>query len=126
MRFLKSPIAAALFLSAAAVAVPHPSLASDADFILKNMTGYQIDEVYVGPHSSDAWGNDIMGKDALADGEQVKIIFPHGGGICQFDIKVKYHDDGSTARWMDVNLCKYESITLFWDAKNEVTRAVGE
>ena len=100
--------------------------ASDADFTLKNKTGYQIDEVYVSPHSHDNWGRDRMGEDALADGERVDIKFPHGGTACRFDIKVKYHDDDSTAEWGDVDLCRYNAISLFWDAKRQVTRAVGE
>jgi len=99
--------------------------ASDADFKLRNKTGYQIDEVYVSPHSSKSWGKDIMGRDALADDEAVNITFPHGGGACHFDIRVKYHDS-DTAEWSDVDLCQYETVSLFWDAKNQTTRAVGE
>ena len=123
---LKMPLAAALLVSAMMIASPKVSLANDADFILKNKTGYQIDEVYVSAGSSKSWGKDIMGSDALADGERVKITFPHGNGACMFDIKVKYHDDGSTAEWSGVNLCEYEAISLFWDNKSQVTRAVGE
>ncbi|MEJ1975931.1 MAG: argininosuccinate lyase [Acetobacteraceae bacterium] len=115
------PLAASLLL--ATIGFAH---ASDANFTLKNKTGYQIDEVYVSRHSSDNWGRDRMGSDALADGDSVDIVFPHGGSACRFDIKVKYHDDDSTAEWGDVNLCQYESISLFWDAKKQVTRAVGE
>ena len=100
--------------------------ANDADFTINNKTGYQIDEVYVSRHSSSNWGSDRMGDDALADGESKDIKFPHGNGACQFDIKVKYHDDESTAEWADVNLCKYEAISLYWDKKKQVTRAVGE
>jgi len=99
--------------------------ASDADFKLRNKTGYQIDEVYVSPHSSKNWGKDIMGRDALADDEAVNITFPHGGNACHFDIKVKYHDN-DTAEWSDIDLCQYEAVSLFWDAKNQTTRAVGE
>ena len=51
---------------------------------------------------------------------------PHGGSACHFDIKVKYHDDNSTAEWGDVNFCQYDAISLFWDAKAQKTRAVGE
>ena len=116
----------ALSFAFAAAVWSGPAAASDADFKLKNSTGYQIDEVYVSHHSSDNWGDDIMGKDALGDGEAVKITFPHSGSACHFDIKVKYHDDNSTAEWSDVNLCQYETISLFWDAKRQVTRAVGE
>jgi hypothetical protein len=120
MRYYILPLAAALTVSVFGLA--H---ASDADFKLKNKTGYQIDEVYVGAHSSSHWGPDIMGSNSLGDGESVNISFRHGGA-CHFDIKVKYHDDDSTAEWSDVNLCNWEKITLFWDEKNQVTRAVGE
>ena len=110
----------------ALLAMPGLASASDADFTLKNKTGYQIDEVYVSPHSSKNWGRDRMGSDALADGEEKDINFPHGGSACRFDIKVKYHDDSSTAEWNDVNLCQYTAINLYWDSKNQATRAVGE
>jgi len=110
--------AATLFIGFAGSA-----LASDADFTLINKTGYQIDGVYVSPAKVDEWGNDIMGKDALADGEKVDITFPHGGGKCKFDIKVKYND-GDDAEWGDVDLCEYTAITLHWDGKK--TTATGE
>lgn len=115
-----------IFAAVSMLGLAQAAQASDADFKLVNKTGYQIDQVYVSHHSSDDWGSDIMGRDALADGEAVNISFPHGGSACHFDIKVKYHDDGSTAEWSDVDLCQYETITIFWDAKNQVTRAVGE
>lgn len=121
MQLLKLPFAALVVMTVSTAAY-----ASDADFKLKNKTGYQIDEVYVSPHSSKNWGRDKMGSDALADGEAVKISFPHAGTQCHFDIKVKYHDDDSTAEWGDVNLCDYETISLFWDQKKQVTRAVGD
>lgn len=99
------------------------AFASDADFTLVNKTGYQIDDVYVSPTKVDEWGKDIMGKDALADGEKVDIVFPHGDGKCKFDVKVKYND-GDTAEWANVDLCEYTAITLHWDGKN--TTATGE
>ena len=40
--------------------------------------------------------------------------------------QVKYHDDNSTAAWSDINLCETDSISLYWDAKNQVSRAVIE
>jgi len=115
------PLAAAFVLAGFGYA--HAT--NDADFTLKNSTGYQIDEVYVSPHSESSWGRDIMGRDSLGDAESVRIAFPHGNGACNFDIKVKYHDN-DTAEWDDVNLCNYETITLFWDSTNHTTRAVGE
>jgi hypothetical protein len=125
MRSFALPLVASLAALAAGV-LPVPARASDADFTLKNRTGYQIDEVYVSRHSADDWGKDIMGEDALADGADVDISFPHGGQACHFDIKVKYHDDNSTAEWGDVDLCQYEAISLYWDSKDQTTKAVGE
>lgn len=120
MQLPKFLLTAAMAMLAAASA-----FANDADFVLKNKTGYQIDEVYVSVASSKNWGKDIMGTGALGDGEQVKIVFPHGNGACLFDIKVKYND-GDDASWTGVDLCKYEAISLFWDKKAQTTRAVGE
>jgi hypothetical protein len=108
---------------ATGLAFAMPVLASDADFKLVNKTGYQIDSVYVSPASSDSWGADIMGKDAVPDGAAVNITFPHSGKACKFDIRVTYND-GDKAEWSAIDLCQYETISLFWDGKT--TRAVGE
>ena len=120
MNFAKFlPMTAALFFAA------NGAFANDADFTLKNKTGYQIDEVYISLPSSQNWGKDIMGTGALGDGEGVKISFPHGNGACKFDIKVKYND-GDASEWGGVDLCQYESVSLYWDKKAQQTRAVGE
>ena len=97
--------------------------ASDADFKLANKTGYQIDEVYVSSASAKNWGADIMGANAVPNGTSVNITFPHSSSACKFDIKVKYND-GETAEWTNIDLCQYETISLYWDGKQ--TRAVGE
>lgn len=106
-----------------ALAFCAPAFASDADFKLVNKTGYQIDSVFVAPTSSSSWGDDIMGREAVPDGSTVNVTFAHGGSACRFDIHVKYND-GEQAEWVDVDLCKYEKISLYWDGKT--TRAVGE
>ena len=119
MQFLTTSLVAASIMALMGGA----ALASDADFKLVNKTGYQIDSVYVGAHSSDSWGKDIMGKGALADDDAVDITFPHGGSACMFDVKVRYND-GDEAEWSNINLCQYEKISLYW--KNKQTTAVGE
>jgi hypothetical protein len=119
MTLSKLPLAALCLFATLATG----ALANDADFKMVNKTGYQIDSVFVSRASSDNWGKDIMGKDALGDGESVNITFPPGGSACKFDIKVEYKD-GDSAEWSDVDLCQYETISLFWDGKK--TRAVGE
>lgn len=119
MKFTKLPLAALCLFATLGTA----AFANDADFKMVNRTDYQIDSVYVSRASSNSWGGDIIGKGALGDGKSVNITFPHGGSACKFDIKVKYND-GDTAEWGGVDLCEYETISLYWDGKQ--TRAVGE
>lgn len=99
--------------------------AGQQDFTLQNRTGYQIDEVYVSRSSSRNWGGDIMGSDALEDGKSVNVTFNAPDNVCRWDMKVKYND-GDEATWNSLNLCNITTVTLFWDKKKEVTRAVTE
>jgi hypothetical protein len=102
-----------------------PAFAGEQDFKLVNKTGYQIDEVYVSRATSSNWGRDMMGKDALGDGESVNLTFNAPDKVCIWDMKVKYND-GDTAEWTKLNLCSIDKVTLFWDRKNQTTRAVTE
>jgi hypothetical protein len=45
------------------------------DFTLHNDTGKVIKEIYVGPTSSEEWGDDVMGKEVVPDGSSVHITF---------------------------------------------------
>ncbi len=114
MRILTAFLALGATLAAGGAAY-----AGDQDFTLVNRTGYQIDEVYVGPHSSSKWGPDIMGTGSLVDGASVKITFKHSN-VCLWDLKVKY-DDGEPATWESIDLCTVEKITLFY--KNNTSTA---
>lgn len=100
-----------------------PALAGEQDFKLVNKTGYQIDEVYVSRASSKSWGKDMMGRDALGDGDAVDLSFNAPDSVCRWDMKVKYND-GDTAEWSNLNLCNIDTVTLYWDRKNQTTRAV--
>lgn len=97
--------------------------AGQQDFTLQNRTGYQIDEVYVSQVSSRNWGNDIMGNDALEDGNVVNVTFNAPDSVCRWDMRVKYND-GDEAVWNNLNLCNISKVTLFWDKKQQKTRAV--
>ena len=61
-------LACVLFLAAFSSAV-----AAKQDFLLLNQTGVDIQEVYVAPHNSEEWAEDVMGKDMLVSGKSVKI-----------------------------------------------------
>jgi hypothetical protein len=72
-----------------------------------------------------SWGEDIMGADALADGEVANITFHESARGCKWDLKVAYHD-GDTATWSGLDLCDISKVSLFWNKKTEETTATVE
>src|SRR5882762_2110715 len=109
----------------AGVAVAVPAVAQDAkqDFRLVNRTGYELKEVYVAPSKSDSWEEDILGTGTLEEGKAVNIHFSPKVQTCKWDLKVVYTVDDSNAVWSNINLCDVDKITIFYDKKNDVTRA---
>lgn len=95
------------------------------NFSLENRTGYKISEVYVSPVKASTWEDDVLGKDELADGENVAIRFSRSDKSCNWDLKVVY-DDGDTSEWENFNLCKISVIRLFYDRKKGVSWAETE
>jgi hypothetical protein len=118
---MKKLIAAVVVFLAFAV----PASAQDAkqDFQLVNKTGYELKALYVSPSKSDDWGDDILGQDVLADSQVVNVHFSPKAHTCKWDLKVTYTDDNSNAVWGDIDLCTVEKITIFYDRKNDVTKA---
>src|SRR3989440_838453 len=85
------------------------------DFILHNQTGVEIHSLYVSPHSTDDWAEDILGKDTLASGESLKITFDDRDKHVHWDLKVT-DKDGNSLEWNDLNLLEIDDVTLHWDA----------
>ncbi len=116
----RTALAASLF---ATLLLAPPASAGQQDFRLVNKTGYQIDEVYVSRATSRNWGRDVMGRDTLSNNERVRITFSAPDNVCRWDLKVKYND-GDQATWTNLNLCNISTVTLYWDRRNQTTRAV--
>lgn len=95
------------------------------DFAIVNRTGYQIDEIYVGPSSSPNWGRDLLGQNVLRNGQTFNVRFPPNTRECLFDIKVIYNDRDE-AEFRQVNLCQVSRVNLFWDRARRTTRATTE
>lgn len=113
-------IFAGILLSAV---IASPALAQgQQDFRLVNQTGYTIDEVYVSPNHTDAWGDDVLGRDVLNTGEYVDISFAPQTKTCSWDVQVVY-DDKESAAWEGFNLCNTHTIILFYDRKSGKTWA---
>jgi hypothetical protein len=83
------------------------------DFVLHNETGVEIHELYVSPHSSNKWGDDVLGRDTLPADESVKVTFDDQGKSVKWDLKVA---DGNkhTIEWENLDLSKISEVTLHY------------
>jgi hypothetical protein len=86
------------------------------DFTLVNKTGLTINEVYLSPTNDDEWGEDVMGKDVLKNGEKVDITFSSSETECNWDLKIVDEDDDDV-EWTKLNLCTANEITLMYEGK---------
>ena len=116
------------FLKVAAVAVTcvlfqSPAFAGDQDFEVVNKTGYALKHLYVSEGNNNSWDEDVLGRDVLNDGESFELTFGKRERTCKWDLKVVY-DDGESAVWEDLNLCKISKLTLRWNKSTGVTTAV--
>ncbi len=75
-------------------------LAGDQDFTLVNKTGIEIHNLHVSPSDENDWGDDVLGKDTLADGESVKITFHPKEESAKWDLRVA-DKDGNAITWED-------------------------
>jgi len=102
-----------------------PAAAQEAkqNFTLINKTGYELKELYVGPTASEDWGPDIMGDNVIGNGQSVNVRFSPRAKTCQWDLKVVYSVDNTSAVWKNINLCDVDRITIFYDKDRDATRA---
>ena len=112
---LKIKIALVLAVAASFVTVSALARSGKQDFTLHNQTGVEIHSLYVSPHSSDDWQEDVLGRDTLAPGDSVKITFDDRDKRSKWDLKVT-DKDGNALEWYDLNLIEIDDVTLHWDA----------
>ena len=110
---LKSKVALTLGVIALFVTATAFARAGKQDFLLHNATGVEIHELYVSPHTSNEWEEDILGKDTLADGESVKITFEDREKHVHWDLKV-VDGKGNSIEWTDLNLVEISELTLHY------------
>jgi hypothetical protein len=91
--------------------------AGDQDFTLINKTGVEIHALHVSPHSSDEWGEDILGKDTLASGDSLEIKFPSRARAAHWDLRIE-DEKGNSLTWESIDLLEVSEVTLhFKDGK---------
>ncbi len=105
------------------LALPVSASEADQDFRLVNKTGYELDAVFLSPSGADDWGRDVMGRDVLGDGDAVNIKFNRKTKACDWDLKVVYTVDDSSAVWRDIDLCTVEKITIRYNKNTDKTTA---
>ncbi len=85
--------------------------AGKQDFTVVNKTGVEIHELYVSPHSSDDWEEDVLGKDTLADGDSQDITFDRKSTAKMWDLKI-VDGKGNSIEWTSLNLLEISKVTL--------------
>ena len=96
---------------------------ADQDFRLVNKTGVVINALFVTPHSSKEWGDDILGVDTLAANGDLEITFHPHETAKLWDLRVE-DADGNYIEWDSLNLLKIAKVTLYY--KNSTPTAIVE
>jgi hypothetical protein len=107
----------------AATANPNAETATEGaqDFTLVNKTGLVIDKVFISPHDSNDWEEDVLGQDQLADDATVDIKFQRNEKAALWDIKVE-DTKGNAVMWTSLNLLTISKVTI----RNEGGKATAE
>jgi len=83
------------------------------EFILRNQTGVEIHQLFLSPHSSDDWAQDVLGRDTLPDGEAVQINFDVRDKDDMWDLKV-VDGKGASITWEKLDLTKVSDVTIHY------------
>ncbi|MGI8555643.1 MAG: hypothetical protein ACR2LT_04730 [Pyrinomonadaceae bacterium] len=89
----------------------------DQDFTLVNSTGVEINALYITPHNSKDWGEDILGVDTLLNGKETLITFPSKTTAKIWDLRIE-DEDGGYLEWDNLNLLKISSVELLYGNGN--------
>lgn len=100
---------------------------SEYDFTLVNCTAYAIDEVYIAPSSSTAWGKDVMGEGTLPPKSYVAISFHPAASAARWDMMIKWAPIGGQTYppevWKNLDLAKIHQLNLYYNKNTDVTTA---
>jgi hypothetical protein len=83
------------------------------DFTVVNKTGVIISELYVSPHSTDDWEEDILGQDVLDTDDSVEITFSPKEKAKLWDLKI-VDSKGNSIEWEKLNLLEISKVTLHY------------
>lgn len=102
-------------LSALVLLATRPTTcAGDQDFVLVNKTGVEIHNLHVSPSDKEEWGDDILGKDTLGDGQSAEITFSPKAEAAKWDLRVA-DEDGNSIEWTDLDLLDISKVVLHYE-----------
>jgi hypothetical protein len=84
----------------------------DLDFTLVNYTGVEIEALFVSPHTTNEWEEDVLGVDTLPSGKSVLIRFPDNETAEYWDLRVE-DDEGTYIYWRKLNLSEISVVKLY-------------
>ncbi|HEX8137787.1 MAG TPA: hypothetical protein VF544_09380 [Pyrinomonadaceae bacterium] len=113
LRTLRPLLAIVAVCALSMMLIPSGFAQGAQDFTLENQTGVSINELYVSPHTSNDWEEDILGVDTLADGDSVDIHFDRSEKSALWDLKV-VDKSGNSITWENLNLLKISKLTLHY------------
>ena len=85
-------------------------LAEDLVFALTNSSTANLQELYVSASETDSWGEDILGMDVLASGENGDVTIADGMETCAYDLRFVM-DNGTTVEG-SADLCETNEFTI--------------
>jgi len=104
-----------LFVAIFAISLMLPAAFAQGkqDFTLHNKTGVEIHKLFISPHSTDVWEEDILGRDTLPDGESVEITFSRKEKAKLWDLRIE-DSKGNAIEWESLNLLEISEVTLHY------------
>ena len=67
--------------------------------------------MFVSPHGTDDWEEDVLGRTVLINGDHVDIKFSRDASAKRWDLKVT-DKDGKGYVWESINLLEVSKITV--------------
>ena len=96
---------------------------ADQNVTIVNKTGIEIFALFVTPHSSNDWGDDVLDVDTLPANEEVGVLFTRKEKAQLWDLRIE-DKDGNSIEWDKISLNKTKKITLYY--KNKKPTAIIE
>ena len=115
-RSLISSMAAAVVLIAASLLPSVNAVACDKNFVLFNETDTSITALYVSPHSSDSWEDDLMSESSSIEPDTSWHINMESDDrdLSLYDVKAVF-EDGTKVVGGKINLCRATKVYVYDD-----------